>query len=305
MTGQDIVTLAETLTGRTSESTRMLARVNAIYRRVYSEHEFQFALNQQIITLTPRVKNLSVGFTDGGSLVTGGGATLASNVEAPGGWLDVPSKKQRYYITNGTVFVVIRPPATFTDTVTTHWFKTAFSLSRGGVALDFDGRDFGRIKSVWQDDTQQYLTPVSESDYNRRFGTVDIDTVGPPQVYAQTMVDRHNGSTMVKEPGILVWPIPDKEYFLNIKFFRVPTDLTLADTPLLGDARFHDILAYGAAYLTRLDDVDSTWQAFLSEYQRKLEQLVWAYGIAQNAPEDALGPRQGGSGAAQAGFNPW
>jgi len=59
------------------------------------------------------------------------------------------------------------------------------------------------------------------------------------------------------------------------------------------DERWNEALAFYAAYLSRLDDVDSTRLEFRAEYDNLVRQLVWNYKVTPNATEIALGPRSG------------
>jgi len=295
MTGADIVALAETFTGRTTESAKMLTRANVCLREIYASHEFDFNIGLGSMVLEAIQTGLSLTFSN--TIATfGGAATLQTSAYATGGWLNLASRSERYMVyasPNGGL--LIRPAAKFTGTADATWFKTDWSLQQAGTSPDANSSvDFGRLIEITCDKSGLELEVITEGEYTRRYGTVDVGTTGEPRVCCMTTVLRSlNALTVVRELGVRLWPIPDARYTLNYKYRRVPTDITLTSSPELGSAQFHDTLAWGAAYLTRLDDADTTWQWFYQQYQKRIADLKWFHATPPNANQRALGPRDG------------
>jgi hypothetical protein len=116
--------------------------------------------------------------------------------------------------------------------------------------------------------TNKILNSSNETLPTIADGDIDMDLTGTPTSYA------------IRGPHIYWDSQPTAAETFTILYHYMPTDLTLdTDTPTLPPG-YHDVLAYGAAVISRMAKEDKI-QEYAMTYTNKLELLLRAISVEQ------------------------
>jgi len=302
MNGTDLVQMAQDLTGRTTDGDKMLRRINMILRQVMSRYDFKFMLKQTGFNIYP-VEALTVSVEVESGVITNSAYFGGSPPVKVGGYFFDDATEEIFSIRRALTSTAILDsvPSWQTGDRTGIFFRTDYSLENNAIdSYNYDNatrRDYGKLQRIWCDDEANELDIVTEAEFARRYGRLDPRNTGQPRVCTvMSVLDRFDpigglsGAGSIYSIGVRLYPITDATRRIGYTYYSVPPDITLTTSPTFLDTRFHDVLAWGAAYLTRLDDVDTSWQWIYQEYQNRLRDLVWQYGV-EPVSDRALGPR--------------
>lgn len=327
VTGQDLVDEAELLTGRTSESTKMLSRINIIQRKLWRSYEWDFAIDSRTLEtdalLDASQYTLSLTAFNSTPALISNGIVFGTNAndqarKSVGNWV-YSVTDDRFLklgeLAGGLGRLQGQSAGTTTSPFQGRWFRIDYSLENWAInnitMATATRRNYGRFISARVEGDDSDLEIVTPNEWLKRVPQMDIAAVGRPKFATVTTnwVDlvKLNGVTAAQEKGTVlrVWPIPDASYPIHYSFHTTPENITLTSTPIPNDGQWHAALTFGAAWLTRLDDIDSTAREFKTEYEDAVSDLTMTYKVTPNVVEIARGPRQLSQGVASDRIRPF